>query len=127
MAIIGNIADTSPFRVFTTSESLSGGAFTAVSAGASGVTTAGASSAIIGILSAETELPVAAGEDVNVLVSGGGVWTVGESVSAGDALAAGTDGKAAKATSGKMIFARAMENGKANQNIRVLITREGKA
>lgn len=126
MAIIGNIADTSPFRVFQTAESLTGGAFTAVSAGASGVTTAGASSAIIGILSAETDSVVGAGEDVNVLVSGGGAWTLAESVQAGDALTAGTAGKAAKAASGNAIFARAMENGKANQTIKILITREGK-
>jgi len=127
MSYIGNIADTSPFRVFQTAESLSGGAFTAVELTANGVKTAGASSAVIGILTAETELPIAAGDDVNVLVCGGGLWTTGESIQAGDALTSGANGKAAKAASGKVIFARALESGKANQNVKVLITREGKA
>lgn len=127
MAHIGNIADTSPFRVFQTAESLSGGAYTAVELTANGVKTAGASSAVIGILTAETDMPIAAGEDVNVLVCGGGLWTTGESIQAGDALASGAVGKAAKAASGKIIFARALENAKANQNVKVLITREGKA
>lgn len=127
MAHMGNIADASPYRVFQTASSLSGGEFTAVELTATGVQTAGASSAVIGILPAETELPIAAGDDVNVLIGGGGLWTTAESIQAGDALASGADGKAVKATSGKMIFARAMEGGKANQPIRVLITREGKA
>ena len=127
MSYIGNIADASPYRVFQTVASLSGGAFTAVELTAGGVQTAGASSAVIGILSAETELPVATGEDVNVLVSGGGYWIAGESLQAGDALAAGAEGKAVKTASGKMIFARALENAKANQAAKVLITREGKA
>lgn len=127
MSYIGNIADTSPFKIFQTAESLSGGAFTAVELTANGVKTAGASSAVIGILTAETDMPIAAGDDVNVLVCGGGLWTTGESIQAGDALASGAVGKAVKAASGNIIFARALESGKANQNVKVLITREGKA
>ena len=108
MVHIGNIADTSPFRVFQTAESLSGGAYTAVELTANGVKTAGASSAVIGILSAETELPIAAGEDVNILVCGGGLWTTGESIQAGGALAAGGGGRGGEEGGGQTIFVAAL-------------------
>lgn len=126
MAYVNSMIDNSPTKVFTASTSITGGAFHAVELGASGVALAGASSAVLGIMTAETDTLVAAGDDVNVQICGGTVWQVGESVQAGDALAAGADGKAAKAAAGKMIFGRALEGGKANQNVHVLITREGK-
>lgn len=116
-----SMIDCSPTRVFQTSESLSGGAFTAVGLGENGAATANASLTPIGILAAETELPIGVGEDVNVVVSGGCLWTVGEAIKAGDFLNAGADGKAAKSNSGG--FAQALENGAAGEAIRVLIVR----
>ena len=124
---MNSMVNESPTKVFTTAESLTGGAFTAVALGAAGITTAGASSAVIGILTAENELPISAGEDVNVQISGGSLWTVAESISAGDFLSAGEGGKAVKSTSGNFIFAQALDNAAANQAAQVLIIRAGKA
>ena len=127
MSYNGSIIDSSPTRAFVTAESLVGGAFTAVALTENGVVTAGASSIPIGILTAEHDLPIAAGEDVSVLVKDGGLWTVGEAVKAGDFLAAGTDGKAFKTVSGKFIFAQALANGAASSAVPVQIIRGGKA
>ena len=119
---IYNSVDNSPTRVFQTSAALTGGAFTAVTLTENGVATSAAGGKPIGILAAETELPVAQGEDVNVVVCGGTLWTVGETIKAGDFLAAGAGGKAVKA-SDEFAFAQALENGAAGQAIRVLIVR----
>lgn len=116
-----SMIDTSPTRVFKTSAALTGGQFTAVTLGENGVATSAAGDTPIGILTAETELPVAAGEDVCVVVCGGCLLTVGEAVKAGDFLAAGAGGKAAKSNSGG--FAQALENGAAGEAIHVLIVR----
>lgn len=120
---IYSMVDTSPTRVFATSAALTGGAFTAVTLGENGVATSAAGDTPIGILAAESELPIAAGEDVNVVVCGSCLLMVGEAVKAGDLLAAGAGGKAVKATSGDFIFAQALENGAAGEAIRVLIVR----
>lgn len=117
--------DNSPTKVFTTAESLSGGAFTAVALGASGITTAGASSVAIGLLTGENELPIPEGEDVTVQVTGGGLWITGESISAGDLLTSGDGGVAKKAASGDFIFAQAMSGGASNAAIPVQIIRGG--
>ena len=119
--------DCSPTRVFQTSAALTGGAFTLVTLGENGVATSAAGDVPIGVLAAETELPVAQNEDVNVVVKGGTLIIVGEAVKSGDVLAAGADGKAVKATSGKFIFAQALENGAADQAVHALIVRGGKA
>lgn len=103
--------DNSPTKVFTTAESLSGGAFTAVALAASGITTAGASSVAVGLLTGENELPIPEGEDVTVQVTGGGYWITGESISAGDLLTSGAGGVAKKAAGGDFIFAQAMAGG----------------
>ena len=115
--------DTSPTKVFQTSAALTGGAFTAVTLTENGVATSAAGEKSIGILAAETELPVAQGEDVNVIICGGTLWIVGEAVKAGDLLAAGAGGKAVKATNGAFALAQALENGAANQAVHVLIVR----
>lgn len=124
---IYNMFDESPTKVFKTSAALTGGAFTAVTLGENGVATATASTIPIGILAAETELPQASGEDVNVQISGGSLWIVGEAVKAGDLLASGANGKAVKATSGKFIFAQALTAAAANAAAEVLIIRGGYA
>lgn len=115
----------SPTHEFTTAESLTGGAFTAVALGASGITTAGASSIPIGLLTADLELPIDAGEDVTVQIQGGGLWLAGESIAAGDLLAAGASGVAVKATSGQFIFAQALTAANTGETSQVQIVRGG--
>lgn len=120
-----SVINDSPTRVFTTAGSLEGGAFTAVSLGESGITTAGASSVAIGLLTGENELPIPEGEDVTVQLTGGGYWLAGESIAAGDLLTSGAGGKAVKAASGDFIFAQALSNGGASSAVEVQIIRGG--
>lgn len=120
-----SIIDDSPTMVFRTADSLTGGAFTAVALGSSGITTAGASSVPLGIITGEYELPIDEGEDVTVQIKDCSLWTVAESISGGDLLSAGDGGKAVKATSGKFIFAQALENATENQAAKVQIIRGG--
>ena len=124
---IFSMVDDSPTRVFQTSASLTGGAFTAVELGENGVATAGATNMPIGILAAESELPIGQGEDVNVVIRGGAMWTAAESIKGGDMLASNANGKAVKATSGKFIFAQALGNANPDEAAHVLIIRGGKA
>lgn len=125
MAYTSSIIDDSPTKVFKTAADLTGGAFTALELGGSGVNTAGASSVPIGLLIGEYDLPIPAGSEVTAQISGGGLWLAGESIAAGDLLAAGASGVATKATSGKFIFAKALENAKANQAAQVQIINAG--
>ena len=125
--IIGNVVDDSSTKVFKTAESLTGGAFTAVALGSNGVTTADGDSVPLGIVIGEHELPIEAGEDVTIQVAGGGLWSVAESISAGDFLAASIGGAAVKATAGKFIFAQALESATPNKAAKVQIIRAGYA
>ena len=117
--------DTSPAKVFTTAESLSGGAFTAVKIDSDGVVTAGASSVAVGLLTSENELPILENEDVTVQISGGGYFLTAESIAAGDLLTSGAGGKAVKATTGDFIFAQAMSGGASGSAIPVQIIKAG--
>lgn len=125
MAYTSTMIDESPTKVFTTAADLTGGAFTAIELGGSGVNTAGASSVPIGLLIGEYELPIPAGSEVTAQIRGGGLWLAGESIAAGDLLAAGTSGVAVKATSGEFIFAQSLTNAKPNQAAQVQIIRGG--
>lgn len=120
---MGQTTDFSPTRVFKVATALMGAAFTAVTLGENGLATSAAGDVPIGILTAETELPQAVGEEVNVQVVGGAMWIVGEAVKAGDLLAAGADGKAVKATSGNFAFAQALEAAASGAVAHVLIVR----
>ena len=124
---LNSIIDQSPTRVFKVATALTGGQFTVVKLGENGVATAGANDVPVGVLTAETELPQAVGEDVNVQIVGSSMAYVGEAVKAGDLLAAGADGKLVKATSGKFIFARALENAAANVVAHIQILNAGYA
>ena len=124
---IGQTANTSPTHVFTVATALTGGAFTAVTLGENGVKTCAAGEVPIGILTAETELPQAVGEDVNVQILGGAKWIAGTALKAGDLLAAGADGKAIKATSGAFVFAQALSAAAVGEAAEVLIIRGGNA
>lgn len=124
---IGQTANTSPTHVFTVATALTGGSFTAVTLTENGVKTCAAGEVPIGILTAETELPQAVGEDVNVQILGGAKWIAGAALKAGDLLAAGADGKAIKATSGAFVFAQALSAAAVGEAAEVLIIRGGNA
>lgn len=113
--------DMSPTRVFKTSAALTGGAFTAVTLGENGVKTSAAGETPVGILVTESELPIAAGEDVGVQVIGGTLWQAGVAIKAGDLLAAGANGKAVKASGAA--FAQALDSAAAGGTVHVLIIR----
>lgn len=125
MAYTSTMVDDSPTKVFKTAADLTGGAFTAVQLGGSGITTADASAVPIGLLIGEYELPIPAGEEVTAQIQGGGLWLAGESIAAGDLLASGASGVAVKATTGKFIFAQALTDAKPNQAAQVQIIRGG--
>jgi len=125
--LMGQTFDNSPNRVFTVATALTGAAFTAVTLGENGVKTSAAGEVPIGILTAETELPQAVGEDVAAQVIGGAKWIAGEALKAGDLLAAGADGKAVKATSGAFVFAQALSAAAVGEAAEVLIIRGGYA
>lgn len=116
-------SSTSPYHVFAAAADLNG-AFHAVVLGANGVSVAGAGTIPIGILSGETE-PCAAGEDANVLLTGVGLWIVGEDVESGDLLAPAGGGVAVKAQEGDFIFARALESARAGEAPHVQIINAG--
>ena len=114
----------SPLKVFTAAGELDGGAFTAVSLGEYGLVTAGGASVPVGIVG-DLDFPIKAGEEVTVQIDGGGLWAVGEDVKAGDFLSAGEGGKAVKSTTGKYIFAQALQSGEASSAVEVQIIRGG--
>lgn len=121
---MGQTADLSPYRVFKASSAIEAGAFKAVTLGEDGVAIAGESDVPTGLLTAETG-DVATGEEVNVQVFGGGLWLAGEELKQGDLLSAGEGGKALKATSGKYVFAIALEAASENEVTAVNIINGG--
>ena len=122
----GSIINQSPTSEFVTAAGLSGAAFTAVTLTENGVKTSAADEMPIGILTAENELPIEAGEHVTVQTTGGSLWTAGEALKAGDFLAAGASGVAVKAAAGNFIFAQALDNAAQGATAHVQIIRAGK-
>ena len=122
----GSIINQSPTSEFVTAAGLSGAAFTAVTLTENGVKTSAADEMPIGILTAENELPIEAGEHVTVQTTGGSLCTAGEALKAGDFLAAGASGVAVKAAAGKFIFAQALDNAAQGATAHVQIIRAGK-
>lgn len=84
------------------------------------IATAAAGDLCIGIALATTDCK--AGDTVHVQIKDGGMWTAGGTFAAGDLLASDANGKAVKATSG-MALAIALEAGKADKPVKVLICR----
>ena len=125
MSYNGSIINESSTVSFKVKEDLTGAAFTAVALTDGGVSTATDSTVAIGILTAEHELPIVAGDDVTVQVKDISSWLVGEEVKAGDLLKVGTGGVAMKATSGKFVLAQALENGTKDSAIQVQIIKSG--
>ena len=108
-------------REFPVAESLTGGAFTAISLTKDGVITAGASSVPVGLFTG-----IYKPDGVTAQISGGSVWFVGEDVEAGDFLTSGANGLAVKAQSGDFAFARALENASASSAVEIQIVNAGK-
>lgn len=123
----GSIINESATLVFAVKSDLTGGAFTAVKFSDTGVTTAGVGDIPVGILTAEHELPIVAGDEVTAQIKDISLWIVGENVSAGDLLTVGADGVAMKATAGKFILAQALSNGAIGEAIQVQIIKAGYA
>ena len=121
---IGQSAGTSPYMVFKAAEAIEAEPFSAVTLTETGVKICGNSEIPIGLLSGEFG-GAAAGESVNVQLTGGGLWLVGESVTAGDKLSCGENGMAIKASVGSFVFAQALESASGGA-VLVLITRSGK-
>lgn len=118
--IISSTINESPTREFSAAESLTGGAFTAVSLTKDGLVTAGASSIPIGIWTGDFDP-----DGITAQISGGTFWLVGENVEAGDFLTSGDGGVAFKAKSGDFAFARALENGSMSAAVPVQIVNGG--
>lgn len=109
-------------REFPVAESLTGGAFTAISLTKDGVVTAGASSIPVGIWTG-----IYNPDGVTAQISGGSLWLVGnESIAAGDFLTSGENGVAVKAQAGDFAFARALENASASSAVAIQIVNAGK-
>ena len=123
----GNIINESATLAFNVQSNLTGGAFTAVKFSDTGIATATAGDIPVGIMTAEHELPIVAGDEVTIQIKGITLWIVGENVTAGDLLAVGTDGVAMKATAGKFILAQALMNGTTGEAIQVQIIKAGYA
>lgn len=79
----GSIINQSPTREFVTAAELSSAAFTAVTLTENGVKTSAADEMPIGILTAENELPIAAGEHVTAQITGGKFVDSGRSTQSG--------------------------------------------
>lgn len=123
----GSIINETATLAFAVKSDLTGGAFTAVKFSDTGVATAGDGDIPVGILTAEHELPIVAGDEVTAQIKGISLWIVGENVSAGDLLTVGADGVAMKATAGKFILAQALMNGTTGEAIQVQIIKAGYA
>lgn len=109
-------------REFPVAESLTGGAFTAISLTENGVVTAGASSIPVGIWTGFYNH-----DGITAQISGGSLWLVGnDSIAAGDFLTSGANGVAVKAQSGDFAFAMALENASASSAVEVQIVNAGK-
>lgn len=123
---IGTVINDSASVSFKVKEDLTGGGLTAVALSEDGIKTASSTdTALVGIVMAENELPIKAGEDVAVQVKDIGMWTVGETIKPGDFLTSGTDGVAMKATSGKFILAQALTGGVKGNAVQVQIIKAG--
>lgn len=126
---IGTSINESPVIAGIAAEAITAGSMLAVTMGADGVKkVAAAGAAAVGLLIAETDDAIAAGDTVTIQVKDIGMWKVGAAVAAGDLLAADANGKAVKATAGKFILAQALEAATAaDQVIRVQIIKAGYA
>lgn len=68
---------------------------------------------------------IASGDDIHLVVKDIARWIAGEALSAGDLLMTHTDGTAKKATAGKYIYAKALEDAAKDQPALVQIINAG--
>ena len=123
---IGTVINDSSSVSFKVKEDLTGGGLTAVALSEDGIKTASSTdTSLVGIVMAENELPIKAGEDVAVQVKDIGMWIAGETIKAGDFLTSGDDGVAMKATSGKFILAQALTGSIKGNAVQIQIIKAG--
>lgn len=122
----GSMINTSPTIVGVAGENIAGGPFTAVTFKDDVLVQAEPGDVPVGILLAETDDIVTAGDDVNVQIAASGRWKAGSALKAGEALATDQNGCAVRAADGEFILAFAMEAATAaGQVISVQITKSG--
>lgn len=125
----GTIINPSPTIIAPAGAAITSGPFTAVAFDANGkFVTASKTSVPVGILVAEEDEAIAAGDEITAQVKDISVWKSGAAVAAGALLASDANGKAVTATSGDFILAVALEAADAaDQPIKVQITKSGYA
>jgi hypothetical protein len=125
---IGNSINESPVISGIAAAKIEAGSMKAVTISADGVAVATAGAVAAGLLLAESDDPIQAGDTVTIQVKDIGLWQVGEAVAPGDLLASDANGKGVKATSGAFIVAQALEAATAaDQVIHVQIIKAGYA
>jgi len=125
---LNNMLNDSPTVVIPANAALSAVGMKAYAANSSGkaILPAAAGDVPLGIALAD-QTDVAAGEDIFLAVKDITHWIAGEALAVGDLLMAHTDGTAKKATSGKYIFAKALEAADKDQPAVVQIINAGYA
>ncbi|WP_051533395.1 capsid cement protein [Anaerovibrio sp. RM50] len=122
----GSIINTSSTIVEVAGAKIENGPFTAVAFSEGGFVACDDKSIPVGIMVAETDDVVEAGDDVTAVVKDIALWTAGGEIAKGDALACDANGCAVKATTGKFILGFALSSAdSAGQAVRVQITKSG--
>lgn len=91
------------------------------------ITLAGTGEDIIGVGLITNDENLTSGADVDIQIKDIGMVEAGAAVKMGDQLTVDATGRAVKATAGNYIFGIALEDGQANQGIRFMMARLGKA
>jgi len=123
----GSIINPSPTIIAPVGAEITGSPFTAVAFDSNGaLVTAKKGSVPVGILVAEEDEIIPAGEEVTVQIKDISVWKVGATVAAGAPLAPDNEGLAVTAAAGDFILGVALESADAKgQVIKVQITKSG--
>lgn len=125
----GSIINPSPTVIAPAGDAITSGPFSAVAFDESGAfITAKKNSVPVGILVAEEDEVIAAGDEITAQVKDISVWKVGAAVAAGALLTPDDEGLAVTATAGTFILGVALEAATAKgQVIKVQITKSGYA
>lgn len=122
----GSMINNSPTIVDVAGEKIETGAFTAVAYASGGFVACDSAKIPVGIMIAETDESIEAGDDITVQVKDIGMWLAGGVFAKGDALACDDNGCAVKATTGKFIFGYALTSCDGEgQVVKVQITKSG--
>jgi hypothetical protein len=122
----GTVINDSPTFVAAAGAAITTGPFTAVAFSKGSFIASTSSTVPFGITVAETDNPVAVGDDVTAQIKDISAWKAGGTFAAGDALACDDTGCAIKAAAGKYVLGYALEEATAaGQVVRVQITKSG--